>query len=361
MNENTVNINDSSKASPAGGGLEGAVLCFGELLLRMSPELGGKWIHDAKMTVYVGGAELNAATALARWNVPVKYCTALPDTYLSNEIIEELQSKKIDISVINISGKRIGTFYLPQGADLKSAGVIYDRAHSSFGELRPGMINWDEVLKNCSWFHFSAISPALNENIIAVCKEALKAASAKGLTISLDLNYRPKLWQYGKKPVEVMPELANYCHVIMGNVWAAESLLGIPSPIKESTGKSKDELIDAAGKSMLQLHKLYPDVRAMAYTFRLEKQYWGVLQHGSEKTISKEFPVVNLVDKAGSGDCFMAGLIYGLCNRHNAQDTINFAAAAAVGKLQEKGDTTKQTIEQVLELMKSNRNSQDEL
>jgi len=323
------------------------VFCFGELLLRMSPELDGKWIQDRLMQVYVGGAELNVATALANWNVPVKYCTALPDNYLSKEICEELGRKKIDISAINISGNRIGTFYLPQGADLKSTGVIYDRAYSSFGELKPGMINWEAILMDSNWFHFSAITPGLNENIVAVCKEALEVASKKRMTISVDLNYRPKLWQYGKKPVDVMPELLKHCHVVMGNLWAAESLLGITSSVKESTGKTKDELSEAVGKSMLQLHKQFPKVTTMAYTFRLEKEYWAVLQHGAERVVSKEFIVSNVVDKAGSGDCFMGGLIYGLINKHDIQDIINFAAAAAVGKLQEKGDTTKQTIELV--------------
>jgi 2-dehydro-3-deoxygluconokinase len=323
------------------------VFCFGEILLRMSPSLNRKWIDDAMMPVYVGGAELNVANALAKWNLPVKYGTAMPDNYLSKEIMEELQSKNIDVSAIYLSGSRIGSYYLPQGADLKNAGVIYDRAYSSFAELQPGMINWDKALEDCSWFHFSAISPALNENAALVCKEALKAASSKGLTISVDLNYRAKLWQYGKQPQEIMPELVSYCQVIMGNIWAVESLLGIQSPIESSTGKSKEELLEAAGKSMLQLHKQYPQAQSFAYTFRLEKDYWAVLQHGPEMAISKQFLIGEVIDKVGSGDCFMAGLIYGLYQKNTPRDIINYAAAAAVGKLQEVGDATRQTIEQV--------------
>ena len=323
------------------------IVCFGELMLRMSPETGGKWIDDAVMPVYIGGSELNVATALANWNMPVKYCTALPDNYLSKEICEELKRRRIDTSAIHFSGNRIGVYYLPKGAELKSAGVIYDRAGSSFGELKPGMINWDEVLKDSSWFHFSAICPALNKNIAAVCKEALEAAAAKGLTISVDLNYRAKLWQYGKKPFEVMPELVKYCKVIMGNLWAVESLLGINSTIKESEGKSKEQLVDAAGKSMLQLHKQFPAATTFAYTFRLEKEYMAVLQHGPSMVVSKTYTIENVVDKAGSGDCFMGGLIYGLKNNHSTEEVINFAASAAVGKLQENGDSTKQTIETI--------------
>ncbi|MEO7925067.1 MAG: sugar kinase [Chitinophagaceae bacterium] len=349
MSKNT-DIDQSQNSPPFGGDqggageAGGAVFCFGELLLRLSPELNRQWINDTNIPVYVGGAELNVATALAKWTVPVKYCTALPDNYLSKEIIQDLDSKKIDTSSIHASGNRIGVYYLPQGADLKNAGVIYDRDYSSFAELKPGMINWDEALKNCSWFHFSAISPALNNNAAAVCQEALESASAKGLTISVDLNYRAKLWQYGKQPKEVMPELLSYCDVVMGNIWAAEQLLGVSSSIKDSKEKTKKELAEAAGQSMKQLHLAYPKLTSMAYTFRLEQNYFGILQHGPDMAVSGEFELQNIVDKVGSGDCFMAGLIYGLYNEHSPQDIIDFAAAAAVSKMQVKGDATNQHI-----------------
>jgi 2-dehydro-3-deoxygluconokinase len=271
----------------------------------------------------------------------------MPDHYLSHEMLEELKSLNIDVSAVHFSGQRIGAYYLPQGADLKNAGVIYDRAYSSFATLQPGMIDWDKVMHGCNWFHFSAISPALNENAALVCKEALKVASAKGLTISVDLNYRAKLWQYGKQPAEIMPELVQYCTIIMGNIWSVETLLGLKSPIESSKGKTNAELEDAAGKSMLQLHQHYPKATSFGYTFRLEKDYWGVLQHGHEMAVSKHFKIDAVVDKVGSGDCFMAGLIYGIYNGHQPQEIINYAAAAAFGKLHEFGDATRQTVDKV--------------
>lgn len=323
------------------------IFCFGELLLRLSPVLKGGWIKQASMPVYMGGAELNVASALANWNLPVRYCTALPRNYLSEEIIAVLKEKNIGTEPIVFSGNRIGTYYLPQGNDLKTAGVIYDRAYSSFAGLKPGMINWDDVLNKCKWFHFSAISPALNEDAAAVCKEALEAAVAKGLTISVDLNYREKLWQYGKKPVDIMPGLVKYCHVIMGNVWATEILLGISSPLKNSDGKTKQELIDAAGASMLKLHQNYPDANSFAYTFRFEKNYWALLQHGAHMVLSKEFVVNKTVDRVGSGDCFMAGLIYGIHHKLSSQEIIDFATAAAYTKLFIKGDATTASVEEI--------------
>jgi 2-dehydro-3-deoxygluconokinase len=318
---------------------------FGELLLRLSPTQ--HWINETNMPVYVGGAELNVATALALWNMPAKYCTALPDNYLSKEIINHVQQKKIQTDAIQIIGDRIGTYYLPQGVDLKNAGVIYDRAHSSFSTLQKGMIDWAVVLKDCNWFHCSAISPALNKDVADVCEEALQAATALGITTSIDLNYRNKLWQYGAVPILVMQKLLPYCNVVMGNAWAAESLLGIPCSIHDSNNKTKEELVAAAGESMLGVHRQYNNVQTMAYTFRLQNEYFAVLQHGSEMQISKKYALTDVKDKVGSGDCFMAGLIYGLQQKNTPQEIINFAAAAAVGKLGVIGDATNQTIEQI--------------
>ena len=327
------------------------VFSFGELLLRMSPELGGKWLDQSSMPVYVGGAELNMAGALASWDIPVKYFSAAPDNYLTKEILKYLEERNIDTSAIHFSGEKIGVYILAQGTDLKHAGVIYDRAHSSFSELRTGMIDWEKALKDCNWFHFSAISPALNENVAAVCEEALKAASAKGLMISVDLNYRSKLWKYGKKPVEVMPGLAKYCNLIMGNIWSANELLGIPVDSSIHDKNSKEAYLDHARQTSEAIMKNFDKCVAVANTYRFDEgsgiRYYAALDHGGKQFVSPEFVTKEVVDKVGSGDCFMAGLVYGFHSKHKAQQIIDFAAAAAFGKLHEKGDITSQSVENV--------------
>ncbi len=323
------------------------VCCFGELLLRLSPDAEKDLAETPALPFFIGGAELNVATALANWDIATRYMTVLPDNYLSGQLIKYIDQKKIDSSHIAFSGNRIGIYYLPVGFDLKNTIVLYDRDHTSFSTLKTGIVDWNKVFTGCSWFHFSAISPALNENVAAVCKEALEAAAKKGLTISVDLNYRDKLWQYGKEPQGIMPELVRYCHVIMGNLWAVESLLGIPASIQGSEGKTQQQLTDAARESMLQLHKNYPRATTSAYTFRMENYYQAVLQYGPDVALSNQYAIENVMDKVGSGDCFMAGLIYGLVQRHTAQEIVDFAAAAAVGKLQEAGDATRQTIEDI--------------
>ena len=331
------------------------IICFGELLLRMSPALNRQWIQNANMPVYVGGAELNVAAALAKWNAPVKYCSAIPDNYLTKEICEELTSNGIDVSSMIFSGNKLGFYYLSQGADLKQGGVIYDRANSSFSELKPGIINWEEILNDVSWFHFSAISPALNENIAAVCKEVLEFASSKNITISVDLNHRAKLWQYGKPPTEIMPSLVEYCDVIMGNIWSANNLLGIDVDEFIHHKKSKAAYLDHAITTANAIMKEFPKCKTVAQTFRFDHdggiKYYAALNDAHHQYISKEFYTNSVVDKIGSGDCFMAGLIYGLYNQLSSQHTINFAAAAAFGKLHEIGDTTKQTVEDVEKIM----------
>lgn len=331
------------------------IFCFGELLLRMSPLPAARWIHDAIMPVYIGGAELNVANALACWEVPVQYCTALPDNALSDDICNVLTASGIDASPVYFSGNRIGVYYLTQGTDLKHAGVIYDRAHSSFSELQPGMIDWDELLEHVSWFHFSAISPALNENMVAVCKEALNTAANKGIAISVDLNYRSKLWQYGKQPADVMPELVQHCDMIMGNIWSANALLGVPVDADIHARQSKEAYLQHATDTAYYMMQQYPKCKWVAQTFRFDRDngihYYAAFNDKEQQYVSKEYSIESIRDKVGSGDCFMAGLIYGLYHRHAPQHIVDFAAAAAVGKMNEVGDATKQTVVMVNQIV----------
>lgn len=323
------------------------ILSFGELLLRISPNVAEK-SEKQPMQLFVGGAEANVATALAGWDLPVKYCTVLPDNFMTKHMLHYLELKGIFTSSIVFSGKRIGLYYLERGADLKGS-MVYDREHSSFSELKRGMIDWDKVLAGVSWFNFSAISPALNANVADVCLEAVEAASKKGITISLDLNYRSRLWNYGKLPIEIMPELAEYCDVLMGNIWSANTLLGIPVDEKIHDKKSKQAYLDHAKATSEEILKRFPKCKTVANTFRFDSEannilYYTSLYTNGQQYNSDEFTCTGVADRSGSGDCFMAGLIYGLYNNNAPQDIVNYATAAAFGKLQEFGDATGQEV-----------------
>ena len=329
----------------------GKILCFGELLLRISPAANGQWLKDHKMSVYIGGAELNVATALAKWGLPVSYCTSLPDNYLSRDILDVVNAKNILTDSVLLSGNRIGSYYLSQGADLKNHSVIYDRAHSSFWELKTGMIDWDHIFNDVSWFHFSAISPALNDNVAAVCLEALKAASKRNITISIDLNHRPKLWGQ-RNPHHVMSALLPYCDVVMGNIWSAHDLIGIPL---ESAGLSSNDstaYLQHGRETANGILKRFARVKTVACTFRFERGDTGIEYYGSLYTMhhwvySTIYRSDKIVDKVGSGDCFMAGLIYGMFSHHKEGDIIQFSTAAGFGKLFETGDATNQDIKSI--------------
>ena len=283
------------------------------------------------------------ATALALWGVPSAYFTALPDNLLCRQLAAYLEEKGVDTSRILYQGDRLGLYFLPKGKDLKNASVIYDRAHSAFAALRPGAVDWDAVLEDVGWLHFSAISPALSAELASVCKELLEAASArKGLTISVDLNYRAKLWQYGVAPVEVMPGLVQHCDLVMGNLWAAEKMLGIP--VDEELVAAGDYLPHALMSSQ-RIMEQFPRVKYVANTFRFDQgaggiQYYTALYTGGKLYNSVEYVSEKILDKVGSGDCYMAGLIRGLYNGEPVQDTLEFATAAAYQKLYIPSDAT---------------------
>ncbi|RYG03900.1 MAG: sugar kinase [Chitinophagaceae bacterium] len=330
----------------------GKVLCFGELLLRLSPPSGGEWIEQRSMPVFVGGAELNVAQALAKWEIPVAFSTAIPDHWLSQQIVDSLAKKEIDTSVIQYRGNRIGTYYLPVGSEMKNAGVIYDRAGSSFAELQPGQIDWAKVFAGVDWFHFSAICPAVSQGAADVCEEALAYASSKGITISLDLNYRAKLWKYGIASADIMPALARYCNLIMGNIWAANLMLNVPLDHAVVAGSNKESYIQQAINSSSYIISEFSACKAVANTFRFDDgrggvQYYTTLYKDKELHVSAEYKTDHVVDKVGSGDCFMAGLIYGSQKSLSPSETLEFATAAAFQKLFITGDATDQTAAQV--------------
>ncbi len=327
------------------------VFCFGELLLRMSPPQDVSWIEQASMPTYLGGAELNVSKALTKWGVPVKYVTALPDNMLSEQIIAHLTEKGIDTSGIHASGDRIGIYYMAQGADLKNAGVVYDRSNSSFSCLKRGMLDWDTLLQDVDWFHFSAITPALSAGIADVCLEGLEAAAARNIPVSVDLNYRAKLWKYGKAPHEIMPELVKHCDIVMGNVWAASIMLGTPIDEQVISDNTQEQYLRQAAKTSIAIQSRYPKCKIVANTYRFSDQdeinYYATLYADDQLFHSATYDSDAVIDKSGSGDCFMAGLIYTLREHQGYQDVINFATSAAFTKLFVPGDATDVSVNEI--------------
>ena len=334
------------------------VFCFGEILLRMSPVLDQAWINNASMPVHIGGAELNVAKALAGWKQPVTYMSAMPDNYLSKEIAASIAACNIGVEAMQFCGDRIGVYFLPQGADLKNAGVIYDRAHASFSTaLFPGKINWDQLYEGSDWFHFSAISPALNEQAAALCLDALQAAKRLGLTISVDLNYRAKLWKYGGDREAIMTELTSYCDVILGNEEDAEMHFGIKPEGAAVQTHGHDVKAEAFLSVCQQMMKKFPRAKKVITTLRgsisASHNTWaGVLYDGKQMLQTRQYQITDIVDRVGGGDSFMGGLIYGLLTYpDNDQNALDFAVAASCLKHTIKGDANLVTVDEVNKLM----------
>lgn len=329
----------------------GKVVSFGEILFRIAPDP-----EQFTAGFSLGGAELNVATALATWNIDTAYVSRMPENVLSKQVDEILQKLKIDTSRMLWGGERIGIYYIQTGGDMQSQSVVYDRKYSAFSQLEPGTTDWDQYLQGATWLHWTAITPALNANAVTICHEILTAARKNNLVISTDLNYRRLLWKYGKLPVEVMPELAEYCDVIMGNLWSASDMLGIQWNESELVRGNRESCKMLAAQVAEKITGRFRQCKQVAFTFRFTQSdgslhYFATLYSDSALTASESFYRQTIIDSVGSGDSFMAGLIYGRLHQMNTRDTINFAAAAAVSKLNIKGDANTTPVNKVKELM----------
>jgi 2-dehydro-3-deoxygluconokinase len=215
-------------------------------------------------------------------------------------------------------------------------------------------------LNDVPWLHVSAITPALSDNLVEVCKEAFEIASKKNITISIDLNYRAKLWQ-DKQPVDVIPQLVQYCDVVMGNIWSAEKMLGIVMDEKINQQSATGIYLKQAETTSKKIKEQYPKVKIVANTFRFDHgakgiNYYATLYEESKLLISEEYLAEKIVDKVGSGDCFMAGLIYGFFHKYSLQQTLEFAAAAAFTKLFVESDVTTKTVDDIKKCIADHEN-----
>lgn len=331
------------------------VITFGEIMLRLSPPGFLRFSQTGSFDAVYGGGESNVAVSLSNFGIPTEFVTRLPDNDIGRCAMMELQKRGVGTNHIILGGERLGIYFLETGAVNRGSKVIYDRAHSAISAIKPGMIDWEKVFAKAQWFHWTGITPAISQGAADVCKEAIEAANELDITVSTDLNYRAKLWNYGKKPGEVMPELVKGCDIILGNEEDAEKHFGIHAG---SVDVTKGNTVDPeAYRSVCeQLMERFPKAQKIITTLRgsisASHNTWsGVLYNGNEFLDAPTYDITHIVDRVGGGDSFMAGLIYGLISLDDDQKALNFAVAASCLKHTIYGDANQVTVGEVKKLM----------
>jgi 2-dehydro-3-deoxygluconokinase len=331
------------------------VVAFGEIMMRLSPPGFLRFGQARSFDVIYGGGEANVAVSLANFGVPVDYVTRLPNNDLGDACLQFLRQYGMGVDKIVRGGDRLGIYFMEMGAVQRASSVIYDRAGSAFATIKRGMVDWKRVFADADWFHWTGITPAISVGAADVCLEAAQTAKEMGLTVSCDLNYRAKLWKWGKTASEVMSDLARYCDIAIGNEEDADKVFGIKAPETDViAGKVAAEKYRYVCE---ELAKRFPNLKTIAITLRgsisASHNTWsGVLWDQGEFYVGSTYDITHIVDRVGAGDAFMGGLIYGLRTYgHNRQRALDFAVAASCLKHSVFGDFNIATAAEVEKLM----------
>ena len=334
------------------------VITFGEIMLRLSTPGYLRFAQARQFDATFGGGEANVAVTLANFGMDAQFVSRFPENDIALCCIRDLHSYGVKTDFCIYGGDRLGIYFLETGAVARGSKVVYDRAHSSISEIQPGMIDWDKVFEGADWFHWTGITPALSQGAADVCLEAVKAANRLGVKVSCDLNYRKKLWKYGKTAGEVMPELVAGCDVILGNEEDADKVFGIKPDgfdVTATAGAIDQQRFRSVGE---QLMARFPRAKKVIITLRgsinANHNTWGgVLWDGATLYESPRYDITHIVDRVGGGDSFMGGLIYAMLTwPGDDRKALNFAVAASALKHTVFGDFNQVTVAEVENLMK---------
>jgi 2-dehydro-3-deoxygluconokinase len=328
-------------------------ITFGEIMLRLKAPGFEKVLQSPLFEATFGGGEANVAVGLSRLGMNAAYVSAIPDNPIGDACIQELRKHGIDTSHIVRNGKRLGIYFLEPGANQRPSKVIYDRCNSAIAESKPGDIDWNKVFESATWFHITGITPAVSLSASELSIEAVKKAKEKKITVSCDLNFRKKLWNYGKSAPEVMGELVKYVDIAVGNEEDCQKSLGVRLEVDVESGKLDPEKYRELTDKVL---RLFPNIKKIALTMReshsADYNSWSAaLNNGSEFSVSRKYEIHNIVDRVGTGDAFAAGLIYGLNNLDTDRKALEFATAASCLKHSVPGDFPLISLNEVTRLV----------
>lgn len=330
------------------------IVTFGEIMLRLSPPDHEVILQSPVFEATFGGAEANVAVSLANLGEDVSYVTAVPANPLGDAMVREVRKFGVCTRHVKRSGERLGIYFTEKGACMRPSKVVYDRAHSSMAEVKPGDFDWDAILDGVEWFHVTGITPAIAKGTAEVAIEAVKKCKEKGITVSCDLNFRKKLWKWGKSAPEVMGEIVRYADLAVGNEEDCQHSLGIQADIDVTKGELDVEQYKKLTDKVL---KTFPDLKRIAITLReshsADDNDWSAILADRENFyVSRKYPIRDIVDRVGGGDSFSAGLIYGLRNLSSPKEALEFAVAFSALKHTIPGDFNYASKEDAFTLMK---------
>lgn len=331
------------------------IVTFGEIMLRLAPPGLERFLQTPQFVATFGGGEANVAVALAQFGMPAAFATVLPAANpVADACIGELRRFGVDTSRIVRGKGRLGIYYLEAGANQRPSKVVYDRENSAIALAKPGAIHWEDTFAGAGWFHVTGITPAISASAADLALEGARAAKAKGLTVSCDLNYRKNLWKWGKPAAEVMRELVQYVDIAIANEEDVQMALGIQAEVDVHSGK-----LDRAQYEKLTARVLgeFANLQAIAITLRQSHSAshngWSACWNDrKEFLVSRSYDITHIVDRVGGGDSFAGGLIYGLLNLKTHAEALEFAVAASCLKHSVPGDFNRFTVDEVNGLLK---------
>ena len=328
------------------------IVCFGELMLRLNPEGYLRFEQADKFMATFGGGEANVAVSLANFGMDASFCSKLPTHAIGNMAVRALRAEGVATADIVRGGERVGIYYIEKGASQRPSKVIYDRKYSAIGMASREDFDWDKILTDTVWFHFTGITPALGDNVAEICLDAVKACREKGIKVSCDLNFRKNLWT-SEKAGKVMGELMQYVDVCIANEEDADKVFGIkPDHNDVDSGKlNREGYIDVA-KKLSERFGCEKVAITLRESISANDNNWAAMLYDAEKAYFSKKYAVHIVDRVGGGDSFGAGLIYSLLSGYDMQDTIEFAVAASCLKHSIEYDFNRVSVDEVKALVK---------
>lgn len=327
------------------------IVTLGEIMLRLSTPGNTRFVQSDSFDVVYGGGEANVAVSCANYGHDAYFVTKLPTHEIGQSAVNSLRKYGVHTDYITRGGERVGIYYLESGASMRPSKVIYDRADSAIAKADPTDFDFDKIMEGADWFHWSGITPAISDKAAELTRLACIAAKRHGVTVSVDLNFRKKLWT-SEKAISIMRPLMQYVDVCIGNEEDAELCLGFKPDSDVTGGKTDAAGYETIFKQMKETFGFKYVVSTLRESYSASHNGWKALIYdGKEFYQSKRYDIMPIIDRVGGGDSFSGGLIHGLLTYKTQAEALEFAVAASALKHTINGDfnlVSKQEVETLM-------------